>query len=157
MTPIHHHFELIGWPETTVIIRFWLIAATCVAAAVGIFIADFTASCRFDESAMVYGVAVAGAAAARHCTAAASSWCSWTTIRPMPSWHLPHRSVPSCFPAPGAPRSLSCCATSTWSCPPLVPEHHRLFTAARDAGVEIVSELELAYRWGSSALAGRGR
>ena len=26
MSPIHHHFELIGWPETTVIIRFWLIA-----------------------------------------------------------------------------------------------------------------------------------
>ena len=30
MSPIHHHFELIGWPETTVIIRFWLIAAICV-------------------------------------------------------------------------------------------------------------------------------
>ena len=25
MSPIHHHFELVGWPETTVIIRFWLI------------------------------------------------------------------------------------------------------------------------------------
>ena len=42
MSPIHHHFELIGWPETTVIIRFWLIAAVCVAVALGIFIADFT-------------------------------------------------------------------------------------------------------------------
>jgi phospho-N-acetylmuramoyl-pentapeptide-transferase len=42
MSPIHHHFELVGWPETTVIIRFWLIAATCVAAALGIFISDFT-------------------------------------------------------------------------------------------------------------------
>ncbi|MGB0114734.1 MAG: phospho-N-acetylmuramoyl-pentapeptide-transferase [Ilumatobacteraceae bacterium] len=42
MSPIHHHFELLGWPETTVIIRFWLISAICVAAAVGIFIADFT-------------------------------------------------------------------------------------------------------------------
>jgi phospho-N-acetylmuramoyl-pentapeptide-transferase len=42
MTPIHHHFELIGWPETTVIIRFWLIAAICVGAALGIFIGDFT-------------------------------------------------------------------------------------------------------------------
>ena len=36
MSPIHHHFELIGWPETTVIIRFWLIAAVCVAVALGI-------------------------------------------------------------------------------------------------------------------------
>ena len=43
MSPIHHHFELVGWPETTVIIRFWLIAAVCVAAALGLFIGDFTA------------------------------------------------------------------------------------------------------------------
>ena len=42
MSPIHHHFELVGWPETTVIIRFWLIAAVAVAAALGIFIGDFT-------------------------------------------------------------------------------------------------------------------
>jgi phospho-N-acetylmuramoyl-pentapeptide-transferase len=42
MTPIHHHFELLGWPETTVIIRFWLIAAICVGAALGVFIGDFT-------------------------------------------------------------------------------------------------------------------
>jgi len=42
MSPIHHHFELVGWPETTVIIRFWLIAAICVATALAIFIGDFT-------------------------------------------------------------------------------------------------------------------
>jgi phospho-N-acetylmuramoyl-pentapeptide-transferase len=42
MSPIHHHFELIGWPETTVIIRFWIISGICVAAALGIFIGDFT-------------------------------------------------------------------------------------------------------------------
>jgi phospho-N-acetylmuramoyl-pentapeptide-transferase len=42
MTPIHHHFELLGWPETTVIIRFWIISGICVAAAIGLFIADFT-------------------------------------------------------------------------------------------------------------------
>jgi phospho-N-acetylmuramoyl-pentapeptide-transferase len=42
MSPIHHHFELTGWPETTVIIRFWLISAICVASALAIFIADFT-------------------------------------------------------------------------------------------------------------------
>ncbi|HUF97872.1 MAG TPA: phospho-N-acetylmuramoyl-pentapeptide-transferase [Ilumatobacter sp.] len=42
MSPIHHHFELSGWPETTVIIRFWLISAICVSSALGIFIADFT-------------------------------------------------------------------------------------------------------------------
>lgn len=42
MSPIHHHFELMGWPETTVIIRFWLISAICVASALAIYIADYT-------------------------------------------------------------------------------------------------------------------
>ena len=41
MSPIHHHFELSGWPETTVIIRFWIISGLCVAAALALFIADF--------------------------------------------------------------------------------------------------------------------
>ena len=42
MSPVHHHFELLGWPETTVIIRFWIISGVFVAVALGIFIADFT-------------------------------------------------------------------------------------------------------------------
>jgi len=42
MSPIHHHFELSSWPETTVIIRFWLLAAVFVALALGVFIGDFT-------------------------------------------------------------------------------------------------------------------
>lgn len=42
LSPIHHHFEAAGWPETTVIIRFWLISGTSAAAALAIFVADFT-------------------------------------------------------------------------------------------------------------------
>lgn len=42
MSPVHHHFELLGWPETTVIIRFWIISAISVAVALGLFISDFT-------------------------------------------------------------------------------------------------------------------
>ena len=41
MAPIHHHFELGGWSEFTVTVRFWLFAAICVALGVGIFYADF--------------------------------------------------------------------------------------------------------------------
>jgi len=41
MAPIHHHFEVIGWPEFTVIVRFWLLAGVCVALALGLFYADF--------------------------------------------------------------------------------------------------------------------
>lgn len=36
MAPIHHHFELLGWPETKIIIRFWLVSA--LFAGVGFFI-----------------------------------------------------------------------------------------------------------------------
>jgi phospho-N-acetylmuramoyl-pentapeptide-transferase len=42
LSPLHHHFELVGWPETTVIVRFWLISGAFVAAAVAVFMADFT-------------------------------------------------------------------------------------------------------------------
>lgn len=43
MAPIHHHFEMAGWPETTVIIRFWMLSAACTAAGIGIFYRDFQA------------------------------------------------------------------------------------------------------------------
>ena len=29
MSPIHHHFELMGWKENTVIVRFWILAIMC--------------------------------------------------------------------------------------------------------------------------------
>jgi len=45
MAPIHHHFELIGWPETTVIVRFWILAGMCTALAMGLFYADFLYGC----------------------------------------------------------------------------------------------------------------
>lgn len=44
MAPIHHHFELGGWPETTVIIRFWIIAGLCAAVGLGFFYADFVST-----------------------------------------------------------------------------------------------------------------
>jgi len=30
MAPIHHHFELKGWPEPKVIVRFWIITVILV-------------------------------------------------------------------------------------------------------------------------------
>ncbi|MEL4504129.1 phospho-N-acetylmuramoyl-pentapeptide-transferase [Luteococcus sp. H138] len=41
MTPIHHHFELLGWGEVTVVIRFWIICGIAVAAGLGIFYAEW--------------------------------------------------------------------------------------------------------------------
>jgi len=37
MSPLHHHFELKGWAEVTVVVRFWIIAALFVAVGVGLF------------------------------------------------------------------------------------------------------------------------
>jgi phospho-N-acetylmuramoyl-pentapeptide-transferase len=39
MAPLQHHFELIGWPDTTIVIRFWLISGLCVALGLGLFYA----------------------------------------------------------------------------------------------------------------------
>jgi phospho-N-acetylmuramoyl-pentapeptide-transferase len=48
MAPVHHHFELGGWPETTVIVRFWILAGLCTALSLGVFYADFLRFGRFD-------------------------------------------------------------------------------------------------------------
>lgn len=37
MSPLHHHFELKGWAQITVVVRFWIIAGLCVAAGIGLF------------------------------------------------------------------------------------------------------------------------
>jgi phospho-N-acetylmuramoyl-pentapeptide-transferase len=37
MAPLQHHFELAGWAETTIVVRFWIIAGICVALGLGIF------------------------------------------------------------------------------------------------------------------------
>jgi phospho-N-acetylmuramoyl-pentapeptide-transferase len=43
LAPLHHHFELLGWEEITVVVRFWLIGAVFVAAGLGIFYAEWVA------------------------------------------------------------------------------------------------------------------
>lgn len=43
MAPFHFHFDLLGWPETTIVIRFWILTAMAVALGLGLFYADFLA------------------------------------------------------------------------------------------------------------------
>ncbi len=43
MAPLHHHFELVGWEQVTIIVRFWIMAGMAVAFGVGLFYADFIA------------------------------------------------------------------------------------------------------------------
>jgi len=41
MAPLHHHFELLGWSEVTVVVRFWIIAGLAMALGLGLFYADW--------------------------------------------------------------------------------------------------------------------
>jgi phospho-N-acetylmuramoyl-pentapeptide-transferase len=41
MAPVHHHFELRGWPETKIIVRFWILAGIFTAIGLGFYYADF--------------------------------------------------------------------------------------------------------------------
>ena len=41
MAPLHHHFELGGWGEVTIVIRFWIIAGLFVALGLGVFYAEW--------------------------------------------------------------------------------------------------------------------
>ena len=41
MAPLHHHFEMLGWEQVTVVIRFWIITGLSVAAGLGVFYAEW--------------------------------------------------------------------------------------------------------------------
>ena len=41
MAPLQHHFELLGWQEVTIVVRFWIIAGLFVALGLGIFYAEW--------------------------------------------------------------------------------------------------------------------
>lgn len=41
MSPLHFHFDLGGWPETTVVIRFWILTGIGIALGLGFFYGDF--------------------------------------------------------------------------------------------------------------------
>ncbi len=47
MAPIQHHFELAGWAEVTIVIRFWILAGISVAFGLGVFYAEWLAHGRF--------------------------------------------------------------------------------------------------------------
>ncbi len=41
MAPLQHHFELSGWGEITIVLRFWIIAGLSVALGLGLFYAQW--------------------------------------------------------------------------------------------------------------------
>jgi phospho-N-acetylmuramoyl-pentapeptide-transferase len=41
MAPLHHHFELKGWPEVQIVVRFWIVQGLCVGAGMAMFYAEW--------------------------------------------------------------------------------------------------------------------
>ena len=42
MSPLHHHFELKGWPQITIVIRFWIVSGLAVLLGIGAFYLEWT-------------------------------------------------------------------------------------------------------------------
>ena len=96
MAPLQHHFELVGWGEVTIVIRFWIIAGLLVALGLGVFYAEWVTGARARERSTGAaglrrragrhrpvggpGAAVAGRAASWRSTAAtATGSARWPT------------------------------------------------------------------------------
>ena len=41
MSPLQHHFELVGWSEVNIVVRFWIVGGIAVAIGLGVFYSDF--------------------------------------------------------------------------------------------------------------------
>jgi phospho-N-acetylmuramoyl-pentapeptide-transferase len=44
MAPLHHHFEMLGWPEIQIVVRFWIIQGLCIGAGLTVFYAEWVRS-----------------------------------------------------------------------------------------------------------------
>ena len=148
MSPLHHHFELKGWSEVNVVIRFWIIAGIAAAIGLGIFYGDFLADEleTMDErlTGRRGGAGVAGAAAAR---ALLRRGAQVTVVDRAASEATERlagagaRIVIADAPPDGLFDTASEVVVS-----PGFPPHHPVASAARAAGLEVYSEPELAWR-----------
>ena len=94
MAPLHHHFELLGWAETTIVVRFWLIAGLFVGLGLGLFYVEWlpgddrrarAGGRRVARGAgvlvCVAGLGVAGPPAARALAGRGAQVTCWSTAR----------------------------------------------------------------------------
>lgn len=44
MAPLHHHFEMLGWPEIQIVVRFWIIQGLCIGVGLALFYAEWVRS-----------------------------------------------------------------------------------------------------------------
>ena len=58
MTPIHHHFEMSNWAETTIIVRFWIINGIVIVIGLGLFYGDWV--CLVIKKKLIFGYGATG-------------------------------------------------------------------------------------------------
>ena len=151
MAPLQHHFELSGWAETTIVVRFWLIAALCVAAGLGLFYVEW-----MPDSDRSHGTACSRACARRSASPAgpvgrgcwprgaraSSSWSAPGDDERAAAAELAGLGVEVRFGDRGAARRAP-----TWSSPRrLARRTTRCSPPPRAAGIEVIGEVELAWR-----------
>ncbi len=44
MAPLHHHFEMLGWPEIQIVVRFWIVQGLCIGAGLTLFYAEWVSA-----------------------------------------------------------------------------------------------------------------
>ena len=155
MSPIHHHFELAGWPEFTVIVRFWIIAGLCVGGGAGAVLRGLHRarrpgmSPRFaGERAVVVGAGVAGAAAARVLVDEGAQVRVTETRPDGGPRHGRGRPAPRgrrrCWPAVTGPSHLDDATLVVTG--PGVPPSPEILAWVRERGLPLWGEMELGAR-----------
>ena len=78
MAPIHHHFEQLGWKESTVVIRFWIIAIVLALIGLATLKLQMITSHAFSgKSYCVLGLARSGMASAEALLASGAQVTAW--------------------------------------------------------------------------------
>ena len=162
MAPIHHHFEVGGWPEFTVIVRFWLFAGLCVALGPRLLLRRLPphpgGASSDRRASLVIGLAKTGEAVDARCCAREGDDGDRRRGRTRPATDVRARaSTRAC--AAGATRRRGARAdgwaalvggpTSSCRARACAPDHPAL-VAARARGVPVRSEIDLAARAAST-------
>ncbi len=142
MAPIHHHFELLGWPEPQIIVRFWIISIVCALLALSHAEAAMTIAAAPRAGARRSGAT--GSAVAR---VLAARGCAVRVARPPDgrgARRRPRRRGATSSCASG-PTMRACSTASRWSSRARACRPPRRCSPRRwRRGIPVVSEIELA-------------
>jgi len=128
MAPIHHHFEKMGWPESRIVVRFWIVSFSC--AVLGLLLTlegslmQLYQRALFGKKVLVVGLGRSGVAAARLC-AARGAQVTVTDKQPAEALTAALAQIPPAArqelggigPRPSWPLTSSCCRPACHPCP----------------------------------------